>query len=55
MIHTIEGHPPTGSPKASVLIIIIRIATKDIKQNNNPIIAAIHNGVVEKAIIPSKA
>ena len=49
------GHPPTGSPKASVLTIITITATKAIKQNIKPTNAEITRGVVEKARIPSNA
>ena len=49
------GQPLTGSPNASVFTIIIRIATKEIRQSIIPTIAEITNGVVENANIPSKA
>ena len=34
-IHASEGHPDTGSPNASVLIIITSIAINAIKQNRS--------------------
>ena len=49
------GQPETGSPKAKVFTIITIIVIKAIKQNINPTIADITNGVVEKATIPSRA
>ena len=55
MIHTKLGHPATGSPYISVLIIINIIIINDIKQNVMPITADNTRGVVEKAAIPSIA
>ena len=54
-IHASEGHPDTGSPNASVLIIITSIAINAIKQNITPIIADITKGAVENDTIPSNA
>ena len=54
-IQTKDGHPATGSPKIKVLIIIIIIAIIDNKQNIIPITAAIVNGTVVNARIPSIA
>ena len=54
-MHTRLGQPEVGSPYTRVLIIIKTIIIKAIKQNKIPIKAAIANGVVEKAIIPSIA
>ena len=54
IIHIIEGHPETGSPKANVLIITTNIKTNAKTQNINPSIVDIISGAVENAIIPSK-
>lgn len=55
IIHTNDGQPDVGSPIIRVLIMITNIRIKDIRQNIIPIIELIANGVVENAVIPSRA
>ncbi len=55
MIQTSEGQPLVGSPSTNVLMIITMIKMKEIKQNKRPIKEDKINGVVENAVIPSKA
>lgn len=55
IIQASEGQPDVGSPKAMVFTIITIIIMKAIRQNINPIIAAMVRGAVVKATIPSMA
>ena len=55
IIHTREGQPATGSPTNNALIIITSKRINDKKQITIPMTDTIDRGVVEKAIIPSKA
>lgn len=55
IIHTSDGHPETGSPKISFLIIITKIIMNANAQNNNPANEESISGTVENATIPSIA
>ena len=55
MIHAVDAHPVTGSPKTSFRIIIKITATKDNTVMNIPNQDANANGACEKLIIPSIA
>ena len=54
-IHIVDGQPGVGSPNASVLTIINIIAINATKQKIKPNKDDNINGVVENAVIPSKA
>ena len=55
MIQARLGQPPTGSPQIKVLQIITIIIINAMKQNRTPKNAAMVNGTVVKATIPSMA
>ena len=55
IIHTSDGQPLVGSPKMIVLPIITKISKNEIIQNKIPINEARISGVVENAVIASKA
>ena len=55
IIHASDGQPGVGSPYTNVFTIINIIAKNAIIQNISPNIDDIISGVVENAVIPSKA
>ena len=55
IIHARDGQPAVGSPYTNVFTIINTIAKNAITQNIIPNIDDNINGVVENAVIPSKA
>ena len=55
IIHASDGQPAVGSPYTNVFIIINTIAKNAITQNIIPNIDDNISGVVENAVIPSKA
>lgn len=51
----VEGHPPTGSPKSRVLIMIIIVNITAKMEKKIPVIVETYNGTVENDMIPSIA
>ena len=54
-MHTRDGHPLVGSPKATFLTIVTIIRTSAKKQNTTPSMDENASGTVENAIMPSRA